>query len=103
MGWWKDMSTEEYRAWKSNQGEEEKSTYKPSEYDFSKLELIKKYPESREDVFDAYRNKISSHIMDAMKYCVDNKIPFLLWNNIIYDWHGNSIDCDYWFLPIKKK
>lgn len=75
------------------------SKYESTDYDFSKLVLIKKWPESRSDVYDAYNAKENfGHRMDALKHCVDNKIPFLLWNCQIFDWHCNLVDIDYYII-----
>ncbi len=75
------------------------SKYDSTEYNFSKLELIKKFPEKRSDVYDAYGAKENyGHRLDALKHCVDNKIPFLMWNCQIFDWHCNLVDVDYYIL-----
>ena len=39
--------------------------------------------------------------MDALKYCIENKIPFLFFNDKIYDWNNNIIDINYFDLPDK--
>jgi hypothetical protein len=77
------------------------SKYKTTDYDFSKIELIKKLPESRKDVCFPHLEKLNfGHRMDALKYCVENKIPFLWFNDTMFDWHQNVIDIDYYDLPI---
>ena len=76
------------------------SKYKKADFDFSKLQLIKKIPESKKDVcFPHLQNLNFGHRMDALKYCIDNKIPFLWFNDTMFDWHQNIIDIGYYDLP----
>jgi hypothetical protein len=80
-----------------------KSVYDSEEYNFKKLPLIKEFPESKEDVFDAFMSKsYIGHIMGGFKHCVENKIPFLLWNGNVYNWHSIKIEVNYFSLPAKK-
>ena len=60
--------------------------------DYTNLELIKLYPESEDDIYDAFNAPEDyGHRMDALKHCIENKIPFLRWNGMVYDWHQNQI------------
>ena len=64
---------------------------------------IKSFPETRDDVLFPHLQKLNfSHRMDALKHCNDNKIPFLWWNDIMYDLEGNRIDIGYYDLPKTK-
>lgn len=83
--------------------ENEKYDYNPQHNDFKDVVLLKNIPEYKEDVLDLYNQsdlKINNKI-DTFKYCIDNKIPFLLFNGKIYDWDDNIINVDYFDLPTK--
>lgn len=68
-----------------------------TEYNFKN---IKPFPESKKDVLFPYLKGLSfSHKMDALKYCNDNQISFLWWNDSMFDLEGNSIDIGYYDLP----
>ena len=92
MGFWQDNDF--YKGWKKSQGKSDKPVESiKDEYDFSELELIKLFPESDEDIYDAYNAPENyGHQMDALKHCVDNGIPFLLWNGMLFNWHQEKID-----------
>ena len=82
-----------YKGWKKSNPDQAKGRVNREKYDFSKLELIKPFPESDDDIYDAFNAPESyGHQMDALKHCVDNKIPFLRWNGMLYDWHQNRVD-----------
>ena len=83
-----------YKGWKKSQCNIKKETT-PTEKscsDYSELVLLKPFPDSDDDIYDAFNEKEGfGHQMDALKHCIDNKIPFLRWNGMLYDWHQNRI------------
>jgi hypothetical protein len=83
-----------YKDWKKNQCNIKKSNTNETKCgDYTNLELTKPFPETDEDIYDAINGEeCFGHQMDALKHCIDNKIPFLRWNGMLYDWHQNRVD-----------
>jgi hypothetical protein len=68
------------------------------------LFLIKEFPTSKKDVLYCNDNNHKfNHRMDALNYCIENKIPFLVWNGIMVDWNCNIININYWDLSTEIK
>ena len=70
---WKKVNKDQV---KGRMDRDECNTTKSSCVDYTNLELIKVYPESEDDIYDAYNAPEDfGHRMDALKHCIKNKIP----------------------------